>query len=150
MVRLPILLLAMASLAGCGRTALEAAQDLGAAKVSTRRSAADDIEDEVEETGSLPREVVDALLYRAAVETDFETREDVIEALAYSGDVRAKEVLDAYARTDLPEQREAASEALQIWSVKTGRFPADYRFPANWPYGTEAYPELPKQAATSK
>lgn len=145
MVRFPILL-AMALLCGCGRSALEAAQDLGAANVSTRRSAADDIEDEVEETGTLPREVVDALLYRAAVETDFEAREDVIEALAYSGDVRAKEVLDAYARTDLPEQREAASEALQVWSVKIGRFPADYRFPAQWPYGTEAYPPVAKHS----
>lgn len=148
MVRISLVVLAWAALAGCGRSALEAAQDLDAAKVSTRRAAADDIEDEVEETGTLPREVVDRLLYRAAVETDFETREDVIEALARSGDVRAKEVLDAYARTDLHEQRAAAAEALQVWSVKTGRFPADYRFPADWPYGTEAYP--PALKATSK
>jgi hypothetical protein len=128
------------SLFGCGHTLVETAADLRSDDVDTRAGAAECIEDAAEGGEELPREVVDALLLAAARETDAEAREDMMVALGHSGDVRAKEVLDAYARTDDPEQRASASEALQAWAKKSGRYPASHTFAPDWPYGTEAYP----------
>lgn len=129
------------SLGGCAaRSSVEAARDLGDLDVDVRECAAESIEDEARDRGELPHDVVDALLYRAAVERDFDTRAAVVRALGYSGDARAKDVLDAYARTDDPAGRKVAAEALQEWAIKSGRFKPGHKFAADWPYGTEAYP----------
>lgn len=136
-----LLLLGLAvSLVGCGHSLVESAAHLSSDDVDARACAAEHIEDAAEDGEELPREVVDALLLAAARETDAEAREDMMIALGHSGDVRAKEVLDAYARTDDPEQREHAAEALQVWAKKSGRYPATHVFAPDWPYGTEAYP----------
>ncbi|NUP10278.1 MAG: HEAT repeat domain-containing protein [Polyangiaceae bacterium] len=131
---------------GCAARPLsEVARDLGDLDADVRASAAETLEDAARDKKDLPNDVVEALLYRAAVETDLETRASIARALGETGDARAKEVLDAYARTDDPEQREVASIALQTWSIRSGRVKPGHVFAADWPYGTEAYP--PKLAA---
>lgn len=134
------LLLVTALTAGCAsRTPLEVSRDLSSLDDVTRLDAARCLEREASERG-LSSDVVDALLAQAPRETDPAVRASLMRALGTSGDVRAKLILDAYAQTDDRAQRAVASQALQAWAVATGHVPAGYAFPAEWPYGTEAYP----------
>ncbi len=133
---------------GCGpsRTPAQAVPDLAAADAEVRLKAARDIETGARTQGSLPADVVDTLLKQAATESDFKTKASILIGLGYTGDARAKPLLDAYAQTEDPQQRTYAARALKKWSVKTGKFPAEYKFPPDWPYGTEGYPApLPKK-----
>lgn len=138
----------IAMLVGCGpsRTPAQAVSDLAAADAEVRLKAARDIETGARTDGTLPPDVIDTLLKQAASETDFKTKASILIGLGYTGDARAKPLLDAYAQTEDPQQRTYAARALKKWSVKTGKFPAEYKFPPDWPYGTEGYPApLPKK-----
>lgn len=127
------------------RTAGEASRDLRSNDVTLRLKAARDIEGAMRAQKSLPPEVVEALFERAGTESDFKTRASILITLGYTGDARAKPLLDEYARTENPEQRRYAARALKKYVVKTGAKPEGYDFPDEWPYGTDGYPApLPK------
>ena len=131
---------------GCGpaRTPAQALPDLASADVDARLKAARDIEGGARSSNLAPN-IVDALVKQAATEGDFKTKASILIGLGYTGDARAKPLLDAYAQTQDPQQRTYAARALKKWSTKTGKFPAEYKFPPDWPYGTEGYPApLPK------
>jgi hypothetical protein len=142
---LSVALLVVATGCGPSRTPAQAVPDLAAADAEVRLKAARDIETGARKDGSLPADIVDKLLAQAKTEPDFKTKASILIALGYTGDERAKPLLDAYAQTEDPQQRTYAARALKKWSVKTGKFPAEYKFPPDWPYGTEGYPApLPK------
>jgi HEAT repeat protein len=132
---------------GCGpsRTATEASRDLRSGDAELRLKAARDIEGAMRAEKSLPEPVVEALFERAGSESDFKTRASILITLGYTGDTRAKPLLDEYAKTQNPEQRRYAARALKKYAVKTGALPDGYDFPDEWPYGTDGYPPpLPK------
>jgi hypothetical protein len=122
----------------CTRTPADTVEDLRSDDEGTRGSVASWIEDEAASGEEIPREVVDALLWAAPRETEAEAKRDMMRALGRSGDPRAKEVLDAYARSN--ESPSTASDALQLWMVASGLVSEDHEFPDDWPYGTEGYP----------
>ncbi len=131
---------------GCGptRPPAQALPELSSADAEVRLKAARDIETGARTSGLAP-EIVDALLKQATTEPDFKTKASILIGLGYTGDERAKPLLDAYAKTDDPQQRTYAARALKKWSVKAGKLPVEYKFPPDWPYGTEGYPApLPK------
>ncbi len=130
------------ALSGCAaRTSLQVARDLDVDDVGTRRDAAETLDDRAVDGGGLPHDVMDIVLHAAAAERDPEVRGKLMLTLGHSGDMRAKPVLDAYARTDDPEARKIASQALQAWAVGAGRYPKGHVFEKSWPYGTETYPK---------
>lgn len=132
---------------GCApsRSASEASRDLQNGDATVRLKAARDIEGAMRAEKSLPADVVEALFERAGNESDFKTRASILITLGYTGDSRAKPLLDEYAQTQNPEQRRYAARALKKYAVKTGALPDGYDFPDEWPYGTDGYPPpLPK------
>lgn len=130
----------LATLVACARTPADTVEDLESEDEGTRGSAASWQEDEAASGEKVPPKVVDELLIAAPRETDSEAKGDMMWTLGRSGDPRAKEVLDAYARTDDSGQRSKASKALRLWMIATGRVSEDHDFPEDWPYGTDGYP----------
>ncbi|MBK6520589.1 MAG: hypothetical protein IPM79_11985 [Polyangiaceae bacterium] len=126
---------------GCApTTSAQLAKDLSSLDAATRADAASCLERRAREQGELPGDVLEAILQQAPRETDPVARASMMRTLGHTGDVRAKEVLDAYARTDDGSQRAVASAALQAWAVAAGKVPPGHAFSPEWPYGTEAYP----------
>ncbi len=141
-----VLLLGLAAM-GCApsRSASEASRDLQSSDANVRLKAARDIEGAMRADKSLPAAVIESLFERAGAESDFKTRASILITLGYTGDSRAKPLLDEYAKTQNPEQRKYAARALKKYAVKTGTLPDGYDFPDEWPYGTDGYPPpLPK------
>jgi hypothetical protein len=127
--------------AGCApsRTPAEAKADLTAADPEVRMRAARDIE-ATSRDNTLSPDVVDALLAQAQKETDTKTKGSIMITLGYTGDPRAKPLLEAYAQTSDVDQQRWAGRALKKFAVKSGQLPATHEFPDSWPYGTPGYP----------
>lgn len=127
--------------AGCApsRTPAQAKADLTAADPEVRMRAARDIE-ATSRDSALPPDVVEALLAQAPKETDMKTKGSIMITLGYTGDPRAKPLLEAYAQTGDVDQQRWASRALKKFAVKSGQLPATHEFPDSWPYGTPGYP----------
>ena len=127
---------------GCGpaRSPQQAAGDLSSPSAEARLKAARDIEDAARKPAGLPPDVIEALFQRVGAETDFKARASMLITLGYTGDPRAKPLLDQYAQTNDPQQRIYAARALKKWASKTGAVPPTYEFPDGWPYGTPGYP----------
>jgi hypothetical protein len=134
-------LLALTALAcGPSRTASEAKADLTSADAEVRLKATRSIEDEAKSTGKLPADVLDALLALAGTEGDKKVKGSVVIALGYTGDERAKPIIEAYLQTDDPDQQRWAGRAWSWYLIRTGKFPEGHKFPAKFPYGTEGFP----------
>lgn len=127
---------------GPSRTAAEAQADLAASEPAVRLKASRDIEAEAKTRGALAPNVLDDVLAKVATETDPKVKGSMVITLGYTGDARAKPIIDAYVQTTDYDQQRWAARALKWYQIKTGKVAADYVFPPHWPYGTAGYPAV--------
>jgi hypothetical protein len=127
---------------GCGpkRTMQQASQALDAPRTEERLAGARDLEGFARDGTPLTPEVVDRLLTKFPSESDPKTRGAMITALGYTGDPRVEAPLSDYLQTNDPDQQRWAARAYKKYVVKTGKYPAGFDFPENWPYGTTGFP----------
>ncbi len=124
---------------GPSRTAAEAKADLSSADAEVRLKASRDIETEAK-NGSIPPDVVDELIAKVEKEADAKVKGSMVIALGYTGDTRAKPIIEAYLQTDDPDQQRWAGRAWSWYLIRTGKFPEGHKFPSKFPYGTEGFP----------
>jgi hypothetical protein len=86
-------------------------------------------------------QVVDGLLWRLALESDRDVRDAIYEALAESGDLRVEPMLRAYAQTTDHFEQRSRGELYRTLITRSGRFGRYPELPADWPYGTQGFPE---------
>ncbi len=142
----PWALLALLSTAcGPSRTAAEAKADLSASDAEVRLKASRNIEDEAKSTSALPADVLDELLAKVEKEPNAKVKGSMVIALGYTGDPRAKPIIEAYLQTSDPDQQRWAGRAWSWYLIRTGKFPEGHKFPPKFPYGTEGFPEPAKK-----
>jgi hypothetical protein len=129
-------------LLGCppSRSARDAAAELDSDDVRVRREAADDIEHIAKCDGELPRDVLEKMIDRYAVEKDPDVRADLLDGLVLTGDDSVEPLLDYHLLTsDYDEQRQRA-ELYQRWASRSDRGYTGEDVDEQWPYGTRGHP----------
>jgi len=136
-----IALLTLATSAcGGGMTAAEAQMNLSDSDAAVRLKASRTVEGDAKE-GSLQGPVIDQLVGMASTESDRKVKGSVMIALGYTGDPRAKPLIEAYLQTTDKDEQRWATRAWSWYLIRTGKYPEGHKFPAKFPYGTEGYPE---------
>jgi hypothetical protein len=122
---------------GHGMPPDEAIANLKNPDVEVRRHAADSLRTKE----GVPPNAVAPLLDSYKTEQNPQVRGAILITLGKSGAPDAKPLIDQAVQT-APDKdnRRWAARALKYWMIQTGKLPADYTFPKDWPYGQPGYP----------